>query len=389
MVQAAQQPQQGQGGGGGGGFGRTNGYGEFLKNDGLLVHNGYYIEDVRTVQLGRWDRAGCDAAFFELAGQEGVSEAHVIEIPPGQTLAPFKVAVEQVAYVAQGRGITTIWGGEGMPKNTFEWQAHSMFYLPTNCTYQLTNAQGNQPARILFESSLPVAMKNNPDPEFFFNNPWTNKSLYNADGTPFYTEAKAERQIRNVMGRPGETQVQSQWTGSFFPDMRAWDKLDSYKGRGAGGQVVWVRFPNAPTNAHMSVFPSRTYKKAHRHGPGVVIVIPAGEGYSVMWPQGQEKVFIHWHEGSVFVPPNMWFHQHFNVGDADGRYLAFHPSGQMAGNSERIADPSMDQIEYPNEEPVIREYFEDQLAKRGLKSNMPEQAYKDAKFEWDYGSGGD
>jgi hypothetical protein len=368
----------------------TNGYMRWLEGEKVPIHRGYYIEDVRTVELGKWDRADCNAAFFELAGQEGVSEAHVIEIAPGQTLAPFKVALEQVAYVAQGRGITTIWGGEGMPKHSFEWQAHSMFFIPPNCTYTLTNAQGSQPARLLFESSLPVAMSVNPDPDFFFNNPYVNKSLYNADGSPFYAEAMAQKVIRGVNGRPGETQEHSEWAGSFFPDMSAWDKLDNYKGRGAGGQVVWVRFPNAPTWAHMSVFPAQTYKKAHRHGPGVVIVIPAGEGYSVMWLEGEEKVFIHWHEGSVFVPPNRWFHQHFNVGSENGRYLAMHPAGRAGGgNTERIQDPALDQIEYPNEEPVIRQYFEDQLAKRGIKSNMPAQAYVDPKFEWDYGPGGD
>jgi hypothetical protein len=237
----------------------------------------------------------------------------------------------------------------------------------------------------MFESSLPIAMSVNPNPDFFFKNPYVNTELYNADGTPFYREATAQQITRAVMGRPGETQIQSDWTGSFFPDMRAWDKLDAYKGRGAGGQVVWVRFPEAPTSAHMSVFPARTYKKAHRHGPGVVIVIPGGEGYSVMWPEGQEKVIIHWHEGSVFVPPNRWFHQHFNTGDAAGRYLALHPSGRQGGNTERVLDPGADQIEYPNEEPFIREYFEEQLAKRGLKTNMPEQAYQDRNFEWDYG----
>jgi quercetin dioxygenase-like cupin family protein len=372
------QPQQG----------RVSGYDRWLESEGVLNHKGYYIEDVRTLPLARWDRAGCDAAFLTLAGQEGVSEAHVIEIPAGQTLQPFKVAIEQIAYVAQGRGITTISGGEGSPKNTFEWQAHSMFYIPANATYQLTNAQGNQPARILFESSLPVAMRVTPDPDFFFNNPFVNKSLQNPDGTPFYSEAKAQKIVRGITGRPGETQESHEWSGMFFPDMSAWDKLDAYKGRGAGGSVVWVRFPNAPTWAHMSVFPPLTYKKAHRHGPGVVIVIPAGEGYSVMWPEGKEKVFIHWHEGSVFVPPNRWFHQHFNVGDIAGRYLALHPSGQM-GNTERVQDPTADQIEYPQEEAIIRDYFAEQLAKRGLKSNMPEQAYKDVNFEWDYGSSGD
>jgi hypothetical protein len=70
-------------------------------------------------------------------------------------------------------------------------------------------------------------------------------------------------------------------------------------------------FPDSEMSCHMSVFPTRTYKKAHRHGPGRVIVIPGGEGYSILWEEGKERIVCPWHEGSMFVPPNKWFHQHF------------------------------------------------------------------------------
>ncbi len=69
----------------------------------------------------------------------------------------------------------------------------------------------------------------------------------------------------------------------------------------------------------MAVFPALTYKKAHRHRPGAVITILAGEGYSVMWQEGKEKVVIPWHEDSVFVPPDRWFHQHFNTSSSPTR----------------------------------------------------------------------
>ena len=134
----------------------------------------------------------------------------------------------------------------------------------------------------------------------------------------------------------------------------------------------------------MSVFPSKSYKKAHRHGPGVVIVIPAGEGYSVMWPEGKEKVVIPWHEGSVFVPPNRWFHQHFNVGSSPARYLALHAPRVIRGSGERIEDVQRDQIEYPDEEPWIRHKFKEELVQRGLTSVMPLQAYQDKDFQWTY-----
>jgi hypothetical protein len=138
----------------------------------------------------------------------------------------------------------------------------------------------------------------------------------------------------------------------------------------------------------MSVFPAQTYKKAHRHGPGFVIVIPGGAGYSVMWPEGQDKVVVPWQEGTVFVPPFRWFHQHFNLGAAPARYLALHPPRGLPGYSEAIDEPMHDQIEYPDEEGSVRERFEAELAKRGLTSRMPGEAYRDRNFEWGYNDEG-
>ncbi len=131
----------------------------------------------------------------------------------------------------------------------------------------------------------------------------------------------------------------------------------------------------------MAEFPIQTYKKAHRHGPAAVIVVLAGEGYSIMWKEGQEKVVIPWHEGSVFVPPDRWFHQHFSVGDTPVRYLAFHST---TGGEEYVKNRQRDQIEYPDEEPWIREKFEAELARRELQSIMPDGAYQDRGFEWKY-----
>ena len=39
-----------------------------------------------------------------------------------------------------------------------------------------------------------------------------------------------------------------------------------------------MEFPGSEISCHMSMFPPRTYKKAHRHGPGRAIVIPGGRG---------------------------------------------------------------------------------------------------------------
>jgi hypothetical protein len=355
-------------------------YKTWMESQELPIHRGYFIDDVRTIEVAPWEERGCNACFLELAGQEGVSETRISEIPPGATTRPVTFALDEVVYVAEGRGLTTVWMGDG-PKKTFEWQKKSMFLLPRGATTQLSNVQGSSPARLMHVNHLPAAMHLVPDPNFYFDNPYADPGLMYGDGSDFYSEAKA------IAPPPGSRAAQMRrviWLGNFFPDMGVWDKLHTYQERGAGGHRVGVQFAKSTMWSHMSVFPSRTYKKGHRHGPGTVIIIPAGEGYSIMWLEGQEKVVIPWHEASVFVPPNRWFHQHFNLGASPARYLAFHGPRLGGQPQEQIEDRSRDQYEYPDEDPFIRQKFEAELAARGLTSLMPEEAYRDRDYRWDY-----
>jgi hypothetical protein len=141
-----------------------------------------------------------------------------------------------------------------------------------------------------------------------------------------------------------------------------------------------------------------TYKAAHYHGPGAVVLIPGGEGMSMQWPatnktgavwgggfrkkkDDQEEQptrdkpqIFYWQEGSMFTPPDHWFHQHMNVLDKPSRYLTFHPARQIqplynGGN-----------VPFVEEHSVVRETFEAELAKRGLKSQMPPEIYADPDF---------
>jgi gentisate 1,2-dioxygenase len=319
-------------------------YRNWIESLGLPIHEGYFVEDLREIELGWWDARGCNAAFLALEGQQNVSEARVTEIRPGETLPPLKFALDEAVYVVEGQGICTVWQ-EGGPKHSFEWQKHGLFLLPRNA-------------------------------ELFFNNAWTGNG--GIDQGEFYSEAKViEESDPKVAAKR-----KAYWKGNFFPDMRAWDQLVAFRGRGAGGRTIFIEFPGSPMSCHMSVFDAGTYKKGHRHGPSYVIVIPAGEGYSVMWPEGGDKVVVPWREGSVFVPPDYWYHQHFNVADEPARYLALHPPRPFA----KSGIPG-NQIEYPEEEPFIREKFEAELKQRGLGSLMPPEAYQDASFEWTYAEG--
>ena len=103
-----------------------------------------------------------------------------------------------------------------------------------------------------------------------------------------------------------------------------------------------------------------------------------------MWEEGKDKVVVPWHEASCFVPPNRWFHQHFNAAGDPARYLALHPPMQFHGHAEKVEDRAKDQIEYVNEDKWVREKFEGELAQRGFTSLMPPEAYSDPNFEWNW-----
>jgi hypothetical protein len=128
--------------------------------------------------------------------------------------------------------------------------------------------------------------------------------------------------------------------------------------------------------SHISQFPVGTYKKAHAHGPGAHVVVLSGEGYSLMWPEGEEPRRYDWQVGTLIVPPNAWFHQHFNAGPTPARYLAFkHFSPRNAQGvpiswiSRRLGGT---QIDYADEHPLVRRLFVEALARHGMAPRMDE-----------------
>jgi mannose-6-phosphate isomerase-like protein (cupin superfamily) len=356
---------------------KTFTYDYWMESTGLPIHTGFFIDDLRTVDLGWWEERQCMSAFIQLMGQEGVSSTRLTEIPAGESTRPLKFALDEVVYVLDGRGLTTIWSDHSSAKRRFEWQQHSMFVLPHGCHHQFSNMQGGKPVRLLHYSYLPLALSAVPDPDYFFNSPYSSP-----DGLSNQEELYSEAKLVQMSESDESLGLRAFWYGNFFPDMQAWDKLDANVRRGAGGRSVYIQFPDSEVTAHMSVFPAQTYKKAHRHGPGRAIIIPAGAGYSVMWEEGKEKIVCPWHECSMLTPPDRWFHQHFNAGASTARYLALHPPMQFHGHAEKIEDRAKDQIEYTDEDPWIRKKFAEELGQRGVTSLMPDEAYINRDYEW-------
>src|ERR1700761_4928274 len=160
-------------------------YDVWMEEQGIPVHRGYYIPDLRMAGVGYWESRGCNAAFVQLVGQEGVTSTRIMEIPPGRTLSFVSSAFDEIVYSLNGNGITQL-EIPGGGKQSFEWQPHSMFTMPRHHAYRLTNADGTKPVRLLFFNYLPMAMSAVLDPEFFFDNPMKIVTHYGED---FYSEA--------------------------------------------------------------------------------------------------------------------------------------------------------------------------------------------------------
>ena len=62
--------------------------------------------------------------------------------------------------------------------------------------------------------------------------------------------------------------------------------------------------------------------------------------------------------------------------------FSYRPSA-FSGHDESIFGQQT--TPYAEEEPWIRQKFEEELAKRGLTSDIPEDAYRIRDYEWDYG----
>jgi gentisate 1,2-dioxygenase len=256
---------------------------------------------------------------------------------------------EELVFVLSGHGGTTVWI-EGGKKQTFEWQEGSLFSPPLNTWHQHFNGEGDRPARFLAMTNAPTVMNLFHNPDFVFNCDYVFRDRY--DGAEDYFAGGAKRLTGHF------------WETNFLRDVRAFE-LDDARERGAGGRLSALEIANNLMSAHISQFPVGTYKKAHRHGPGAHVIILRGQGYSLMWPEGAEIRRFDWQEGSVFVPPDRWFHQHFNAGGEPARYLA------LKAFSESVKAGG-DQIEYEDEDPRVRKMFEETLAKRGLKNRMGE-----------------
>jgi oxalate decarboxylase/phosphoglucose isomerase-like protein (cupin superfamily) len=339
-------------------------YLRWVRDEGLDIIAAHYVPNLRTVELKPWARRGGSAVFINHEASRTSNDCYVCEIAPAEKLNPLRHLFEEMILVLEGRGSTAVWNDAGQ-RVSFEWKAGSLFAIPLNTWHQHFNGSGKDAARFVAVTNAPSIINAFGDVEFVFNTPYDFKNRFS--GEPDYFSNKGEQK-----GLLLDT--------NFVADAVNLPVIAA-KERGAGGGHIRFNMAKGSMNSHISQFPVGTYKKAHAHGPGAHVIILSGDGYSLMWPEGEEPRRYDWQVGAMVVPPNMWFHQHFNTGTTPARYLAFKHEGVAIRNSQGVPKAWIsrrqggDQIDYVDEVPAIRQIFSDALVKNGLRSSM-DQAYQ-------------
>ncbi len=344
-----------------------NPYLEWAQGEGVPVIEdfGVYLHGVETAP---WDRFGMDGAMVHLKGRGDFISVFLFDLPPGGKSAPQRHLYEQVVYVLSGSGSTTVETADGAA-HTFEWGTGSLFAIPMNVPYRHFNGSGVEPARLSVTNNFCIMMNLFRNDDFVFGNGYDfANDLFLNNG--FAGEGEYVPDPRGLVMRDT----------NFVPDIGA-AELVAYEKRGPGSATMTYILADTGMHSHCSFIPVGRYKNAHRHGPDYHIVIVDGEGFSLLWYQGDEDfVRIDWTPGWMFAPPDQMYHQHFNTSAEPALYLATalgndrfpftekNRQGKLAVDVS-VKDGGM-QIEFEDQDPRIHGMYLEALAGNGVGCEM-------------------
>jgi quercetin dioxygenase-like cupin family protein len=330
---------------------------------GLGAH-GLYDDDFK---LYPWEARGGSGVFINLDGTGGFNDTYVHEIPARESTVPIRHIYEETIFVLKGQGTTTVWIDPSR-KQTFEWQKHSYFSIPPNAWYQHHNVSGSDAARYVAMTAAPRVIDTFKNLKFVFDNPFVFDDRFSGE-EGYFKESPMDLERRGT------------WHTNFVADVmeasfrRKHSEAMSTWGRAIGGFGTSFNMVNSTMRSHSSGWAIGTYKKAHRHGPGIHVLILKGTGYTLLWQGGEPIERVDWRPGSMFVPPEMWFHQHFNTCPEPVLFLAIGWGSEKPkmGGKQYIytsVKEGGDNIEWEDEDPQIHKDYEAELARNGVECTM-------------------
>jgi oxalate decarboxylase/phosphoglucose isomerase-like protein (cupin superfamily) len=354
-------------------------YERWMEKEGVPIVEGYGVTDVMQIPLKGWKRLGCEGAYLQFRGLEGITGVYLGRIAPRSALQPERHLYEKIIYIIHGEGVAEIQQRNRVPQ-AISWRTGSLFSPPLNALHRLIN-YSKEPAIFLAVTTAPMVLDHFHNEHFVFNSDYAFNERY--DGEQQFFEPRNDRYLTT-------NNRQWVWETNFIPDARK-VLIDAQEQKGAGVSITQFEISNNTLIGHLAEWPMGRYHKAHYHGGGAVLVILRSEGYSLMWPNdlgtrpyesghGDRVVKIDWVPGSVFSPPTNWFHQHFNTGAESALQLALRCGSHKFPLGIRVAAiragvyTSVKQggtlIEYDDEDPEIRRCYEAELQRKGIAPDM-------------------
>jgi len=276
--------------------------------DKMPSFEGLVIQDARTEPLQYWDEYGVDGLYLKMADYQ-ITDGRILEIPPKGQIKPQRHLFEAGMYFFGGPGHIIIQQKDKRPQRV-DYGHRSLYSVPLNARYQIFN-DSDEPVRIVMVTSFPFTMDSFNSEAFAYENDFAFTDRYDA-----------EEDYTTYFERTGDNNVATNIVGDALMA-----EGDAYDHRGVGStRMGWKMSGNSIIDLHASEMPGGMFKKAHRHSSDAFILLLSGEGYSLTWPEGrynEDRVRVDWNEGTIFVPPIYWYHQHLNPHPTESaRYLA-------------------------------------------------------------------
>ena len=348
-------------------------YMDWAQGEGIPIHLDFG-HDLLALETAPWDRYGARGCFAHTHGRGDFMANYVIEVPPGGKTAPVKHLYESFFYTLAGHGTTIITLPSG-EKQTFEWGPKAIFAIPLNCEYQIFNGSGRDSVRLSCTNDAPLTLNLYHNVDFVFNNPF---AFPERIGRSNHFEGEGEHVAIN---RGSNINPVNLWETNFVPELTNF-KLYELESRGKGSLNVSFILADGTMHSHMSQIPTGRYKKAHRHAAGTHVHAVTGEGYTLLWHEGDSEFKeVPWRHGIMYTPPFWMFHQHFNTCGEPARYLACSLGSRRypfialrrrsaeGGGSISIQQGGR-QIEYEDQDPRVHRKWLEAIAESGVKSQM-------------------
>jgi uncharacterized RmlC-like cupin family protein len=349
-------------------------YKEWAEGEGIPIHLDFG-HDLIALETGPWARYDARGCFAHTHGAGDFMSNYVLEVEPGKKTRPVKHLYEAFFYVLTGHGSTTVWLPNG-DSRTFEWGPKALFTVPLNCQYQIFNNSGVEATRVSVTHDLPITINLYHNVDFVFDNPYV---FPERAGQANFFEGEGEHSTYERGG--ANAHKQNVWETNFVHDLTSF-KLYELEARGKGSLNVNFILADGTMHSHVSQIPAGRYKKAHRHAAGTHVHAVDGEGYSLLWYDGDSEFKqFPWRHGFMYTPPFWMFHQHFNTCPKPARYVACSLGSRRypfislrrksaEGGGAISVQQGGRQIEYEDQDPRIHRKWLEAMKETGVKSEM-------------------